>query len=174
MKKSVSDIVYSPGKNDECWTPEVAVIPILKYIPDGARVWCPFDDPRSAFVRLIPDVVYSHIWDGRNFFDYEPPGDWDVIVSNPQFTGYRKVVERALSFGKPFALLGSILRLNDRYPAWSFHERGNQMQLLKYDRRIIFEDYEGNPLGNLIPFSSGYYAWNFFPKDLVQEELPRE
>lgn len=171
--KTVSDIVYSPGKNDECWTPEYAVRPILKYVPSGAKVWCPFDTPRSAFVKLIPNVVYSHIWEGQSFFDYEPE-DWDVIVSNPQFTGYRKVIERALDFGKPFALLGSMLRLNDKYPAWSFYERGKQMQMLKYDRRIIFENHGGNPLGKMIPFNSGYYAWNFFPKDLVLEELPRE
>lgn len=37
------DILYSKGKNDECYTPAYAVKPILKYIPKGAVVWCPFD-----------------------------------------------------------------------------------------------------------------------------------
>ena len=32
MKKS-NEILYSKGKNDECYTPKNAVIPIIKYIP---------------------------------------------------------------------------------------------------------------------------------------------
>ena len=45
------DILYSKGKNDECITPVEGVIPILKYIPKDAVVWCPFDRPDSNFVK---------------------------------------------------------------------------------------------------------------------------
>lgn len=45
------DILYSKGKNDECITPVEGVIPILKYIPKDAAVWCPFDRPDSNFVK---------------------------------------------------------------------------------------------------------------------------
>ena len=36
-------LMYSGGSNDECYTPLYGVTPILKYIPEDAIVWCPFD-----------------------------------------------------------------------------------------------------------------------------------
>ena len=48
--------------------------------------------------------IRDSIVTGQDFFDYEPD-KWDVMVSNPPFTNKRKYFERALSFGKPFALI---------------------------------------------------------------------
>ena len=85
-------VMYSAGKNDNCFTPAYAVQPILEYIPKNAIVWCPFDTSSSEFVKLIHDngneVIHSHIDDGLDFFDYEPTY-WDIIVSNPPFTNKR-------------------------------------------------------------------------------------
>ena len=64
------DILYSKGKNDECYTPAYGVEPILKYIPKGAVVWCPFDTKDSEFVKQISKehkVIASHIRGGRIF-----------------------------------------------------------------------------------------------------------
>lgn len=44
------DKVASSG-NDEFYTPSYAVKPIMKYIPTGSRIWCPFDTKDSLFVR---------------------------------------------------------------------------------------------------------------------------
>jgi len=40
---SSQTILYSKGKNDEMYTPEYAVIPVLEYIKKDWVVWCPFD-----------------------------------------------------------------------------------------------------------------------------------
>ena len=37
--------------NDEFYTPDYAVAPIMKYIPKGAKIWCPFDTEDSLFVK---------------------------------------------------------------------------------------------------------------------------
>ena len=61
------DVFYSKGKNDECWTPDYGVKPILKYIPKDAVVWCPFDTADSEFVKQISKtnkVIATHIWGG--------------------------------------------------------------------------------------------------------------
>ena len=62
------DILYSKGKNDECYTPDYGVKPIIKYIPKKAVVWCPFDTEESEFVKQIRaaghKVIASHIWGG--------------------------------------------------------------------------------------------------------------
>ena len=111
-------LMYSKGNNDECYTPDYGVEPILKYIPKDATVWCPFDTEESQFVIQISKqnkVIRSHLESGQDFFDYEPD-EWDMIVSNPPFTDKRKFFERALSFNKPFALIMTNTWLNDSAP----------------------------------------------------------
>ena len=42
-------------KGDETYTPFYAVEPILKYIPKGRKIWCPFDGEWSAYYRLFKE-----------------------------------------------------------------------------------------------------------------------
>ena len=164
------DVLYNSGNNDECYTPAYGVEPILKYIPEGAVIWCPFDKEESEFVKLISKtnkVVYSHIDLGQDFFEYEP-GHWDIIVSNPPFTNKRKYFERALSFNKPFALIMTNTWLNDSAPKQLFKDK--DLQLLMFDKRMKFVSPDGRD-NNKITFSSSYYCWNFLPKAIIMEEL---
>ena len=164
-------ILYSKGKNDECMTPSYGVEPILKYIPQNAIVWCPFDKKNSEFVKQISKknkVVFSHIDEGEDFFIYEPE-EWDVIVSNPPFTNKRKVFERALSFNKPFALIMTNLWFNDAAPKQLFKDK--DLQLLMFDKRIIFNKEDGTSMGKITNFSSSYFCWNFLPKQIMMENL---
>jgi len=64
------DILYNKGKNDECYTLDYGVKPILKYIPKDAVVWCPFDTADSQFVKQISKtnkVIATHIRGGKIF-----------------------------------------------------------------------------------------------------------
>ena len=128
-----SKVLYSEGKNDECYTPYYGVEPILEYIPKNATVWCPFDTEESEFVKQISQtnkVIHSHIKNGKDFFEYEPK-EWDIIISNPPFTNKRKYFERALSFNKPFALIMTNTWLNDSAPKQLFKDK--DLQLLMFD-----------------------------------------
>lgn len=166
------EVLYSKGKNDECYTPAYGVEPILKYIPKGAVVWCPFDKWDSEFVRQIIKngnvVISSHIDTGQDFYKWEPQMKWDIIISNPPFTGKRKIFERALSFNKPFALVMSNTWLNDSAPKQLFKDK--ELQLLMFDKRMKFIQEEGK-VNNKITFSSSYYCYNFLPKQIIMEEL---
>jgi hypothetical protein len=162
-------VAYSHGGGDEAYTPAYGVLPILKYIPKNAVVWCPFDTEESNFVKLISEqnpVVHSHIFTGQDFFNYEPE-KWDVIISNPPFTNKRKFFERALSFDKPFALIMTNTWLNDSAPKQLF--KNKNLQLLMFDKRMKFIT-DGRP-NDKITFSSSYYCWNFLPKQIIMEEL---
>ena len=44
------NILYPLGNNDEVYTPDYAVYPILKFVPRNSIVWCPFDTSESKFV----------------------------------------------------------------------------------------------------------------------------
>ena len=158
-------ILYSKGKNDECHTPAYGVRPILEYIPKGQMVWCPFDEEESWFVKLISQqnkVIYSHIRHGKDFYDYEPE-IWDILISNPPFTNKRLIFERAIAFGKPFALLMSNTWLNDAAPKRLF--KYIDLQLLMFDKRIRFDNRAK------ITFSSSYFCWNFLPKQIIMKNL---
>jgi len=171
MSLDSGKLMFSGGNNDECYTPDYGVKPILKYIPEGVIVWCPFDTEESEFVKQIQKqnaVIYSHIETGCDFLTYEPEGHWDVIVSNPPFTNKRKFFERALSFNKPFALIMTNTWLNDSAPKQLFKER--ELQLLMFDKRMKFTAPDGRP-NDKITFSSSYYCWNFLPKQIIMEEL---
>ena len=169
--RTSKDILYSAGSNDECLTLEYAVKPILKYIPKGAVVWCPFDKPDSNFVKLITKngnrVIHSHISEGKDFYTYEPSEHWDCIISNPPFTNKRCIFERALSFGKPFALIMANTWLNDSAPKQLFVER--DLQLLMFDKRMRF--LNNGVVQDKITFSSSYFCYNFLPKQIIMETL---
>lgn len=161
-----SKILYSNGKNDECYTPRYAVLPILKYLPKDKIIWCPFDKNESEFVKVLKEnefnVINTHIDYGQDFYNYEPK-NWDIIVSNPPFTNKRKIFERCLSFGKPFALIMSNTWLNDSAPKQLFKEK--DLQLLMFEQRIQFNNMKK------ITFSSSYYCWNLLPKQIIMEKL---
>ena len=163
-------ILYSGGSNDECITLDYAVEPIIKYLPKDWVVWCPFDTEDSEYVKQLiangNEVIYSHISEGKNYYTYEPE-QWDIMISNPPFTNKRGIFERALSFGKPFALLMSNTWLNDAAPKQLFKDK--QLQLLMFDKRIKF--LNNGVVQNKITFSSSYYCWNLLPRDIICEEF---
>ena len=165
-----SAVLYSGGNNDECYTPDYAVQPILEYIPQDVTVWCPFDTEESEFVKQISKtnpVTYSHLDKGQDFFQYQPK-QWDIIVSNPPFSNKKKFFQRALAFNKPFALIMTNTWLNDSTPKILFKDK--DLQLLMFDKRMEFVNPNGQ-VNNKITFSSSYYCWNFLPKQIIMKTL---
>lgn len=182
-------ILYSKWNNDDCITPSYWVEPIIKYINrrvltddySDMTVWhkafinsrpiivrCPFDKEDSNFVKILKrewfEVVYSHLDEWKDFYEYEPE-ERDIIISNPPFTGKRKIFERALSFWKPFALLMTNTRLNDAAPKQLFAKK--DLQLLMFDKRIEYGQW------NKITFSSSYFCYSFLPKQIIMEEITK-
>ena len=165
-------ILYSEGSNDECYTPEYGVVPIIKYLDKSKIIWCPFDTDDSNFVKLLKNegfvVINSHISNGQDFYNYEPD-KWDIIVSNPPFTNKRKIFERALSFNKPFALIMTNTWLNDSAPKQLFKTK--ELQLLMFEQRIEFLQKDKTINEKKITFSSSYYCYNLLPKQIIMEKL---
>jgi|TARA_B100002019_G_scaffold265187_1_gene254549 hypothetical protein len=163
-------VLYSSGNNDECYTPDYGVKPILEYIPEGATVWCPFDKEESEFVKQISvtnPVTHSHLDNGQDFFQYQPD-HWDIMISNPPFSNKKKFFQRALCFNKPFALIMTNTWLNDSAPKQLFKDK--DLQLLMFTERMEFINPNGQ-VNNKITFSSSYYCWNFLPKQIIMKEL---
>lgn len=161
-------------KGDETYTPFYAVEPILKYIPKGKKIWCPFDEEWSAYCRLFRergyDVVRSSLAEGKDFFSYMPEA-WDIVVSNPPFSKKDQVLERLYGFGKPFALLLPLAALQGR-GRYQYLKKG--VQLLAFDRRVCYYRSAGDSMcAANCPFPSAYFCRFLLPESLVLEELVR-
>lgn len=164
----------SKGNNDECYTERYAVEPLLEFLPKfkDKIIWCPFDEDSSEFVKCFREngykVINSHIRRGQDFYFYEPE-QWDLIISNPPFTGKTKIFERALSFNKPFALLMTIMWLNDATPAKVFRDK--TLQILSFDERMQFKNREKT---KNINFLSAYFCHKFLPTDFIFRSLKNQ
>jgi hypothetical protein len=167
------ETIYSKGKNDECYTPEYGVKPILNYITPDTKIWCPFDKDDSNFVKILKangnKVHNTHIDKGEDFYTYVPNFEWDVIISNPPFTNKAKIFKKALSYDKPFALIMSNTWLNDSAPKKIFKDK--DLQLLMFEERMRFINPAGEVMDNKITFSSSYYCYKFLPKQIIMDSL---
>jgi len=154
------------NKKDEYYTPAILVEPIIKYIPQGSTVWCPFDTKDSEFVILLKqnncNVIHSHIWTGQDFFEYEPAIEYDYIVSNPPFTRKLDVLERLYKLNKPFAMILGLPILNYQNVGNFFV--GKDLQMLIVDKKVSFN-------GNCSSFNNSYFCRGILPKDLIFEHL---
>ena len=114
------------------------------------------------------NVVHSHIFEGKDFFSYEPT-QYDIIVSNPPFSVKDKILKRLYELNKPFAILLPLnsLQGNTRY---KYFKQG--IQLLSFDKRIGFytPEHMNSPVEGT-PFASAYFCKDILPKDLIIEEL---
>lgn len=169
------DKVANSG-NDEFYTPNYAIEPILKYIKPSSKIWCPFDEEKSLFVKIFREnghkVIATHIFTGTDFFNCDIP-ECDYIISNPPYSLKGDVLQRLFDIGKPFAMLIGVVGLFESQGRFEMF-RKNDFEILYMNRRVsYFKDYgEQKPSLNP-PFSSVYLCSKMLPKQIVFEEIKK-
>lgn len=172
----MSQVYYAQGGGDEQYTPSYGVEILLPHIQHlkGKVIWCPFDKADSQFVKVLTEngftVIYSHIDNGQDFLDFEPK-EWDLIISNPPYKNKRVFYERALSFGKPFALLLPINILSDSIINTTMKGREDELQLLIPSRRMRFYNNKTKETGNQPTFKAAYFGVNIFSKAIILQDM---
>ena len=169
--------------NDEFYTPRYAIEPILKYIPKGSKVWCPFDTEDSLFVKMLKEhgciVRNTHLFNGQDFFedtDYilETIDKCDYIISNPPYSIKTEVFERLFKIGKPFAMLVGVVGLFESQKRFEMF-RDNIFEVMYMNRRVsYFKDYNDVKPSLNPPFSSVYLTSNILPEKIVFEEIDKK
>ena len=159
---------------DEVYTPFYAVTPLLKYISKELVIWCPFDKEWSAYVQTFlaagNKVIYSHLDDGQDFFEYQPDQHYDVIISNPPYSKKDEVLKRLKEIGKPYAMLLPLATLQGQRRFSSFENT----QALIFDKRIgyhTWQDFQNTKEAN--PAATIYICKDVLPKDLIMEVLDK-
>lgn len=171
-------IWYELGKNstNEQYTPRYGVEVLLTHIQHlkDKIIWCPFDKDDSQFVIVLKEngftVVNSTIEDGKDFLTYEPE-KWDCIISNPPYTNKRVYWERALSFGKPFALLLPLNILSDSVINTTMTGREEQFQILIPSRRMRFYNNITKQTGNQPTFKASYFGVDIFKQRIILQNM---
>lgn len=150
------------NEKDEYYTPPILVKPIIEFLKPNSTIWCPFDTEDSEFVILLKEkgfkVIYSHIWLGQDFFEYEPDEPYDYIISNPPFTKKLDVFKRLYELNKPFAMICGLPILNYQEIGEFFLDK--DLQLLIVDKKVSFD-------GNTASFNNSYFCHNVLPKDII-------
>ena len=93
--------------NDEFYTPKYAIEPILKYIPRGSKVWCPFDTESSLFYKLLKDhgcdVKVSHLESGIDFLAHEETKSFEIMYLNKRVAYFKDYADEKPSLNPPFS-----------------------------------------------------------------------
>ena len=103
-------------------------------------IWCPFDTEDSLFVKLFRQrgytVIATHICNGQDFFELEPP-QCDYIISNPPYSLKGEVFERLFQLKIPFAMLVGVVGLfESQRRVWVFRDYG--FGVLFLNPRVFF------------------------------------
>ncbi len=176
----MSNTMYRNMKlNDEYYTDEKGVLPILKFLKPNSTIWCPFDTKDSQYVKVFEaaghKVIHSHIWDGRDFLEWEPDEDYDYIISNPPYSIKNEILEKLIRLDKPFAMLIGVQALTIRKFMRIWREHNVNMQLILFENKIFFEQPDmGQKQLYKKPgtyFHTYYFCNGWLPKDLIVEVL---
>jgi len=148
------------SKNDEFYTPPYAVEPILRYIPSGSQVWCPFDTDESHFVKLLNQkgciIHNTHKDNGNDFFKTQPPRGIEYIVSNPPYSLKGEVLSRLFELKIPFAMLVGVVGLFESKKRFNMFKE-NDFEIMYLSKRVAyFKDFEEQKPSLNPPFSSVY------------------
>ena len=113
MKKALIDYIKR-GPNDEIYTPDYAVLPLLKYLPKNKIVWECSDFGRSNITKVLKQNGYKVISTHKknfNFLTDTPDFDFDIIITNPPYSLKNEFIQKCYDLKKPFALLLPITAL---------------------------------------------------------------
>ena len=171
----MAQIQYKFNKNDEYFTPEYAVEPIIKYLKKGSTIWCPFDKISSNYVKVFKDngfnVVYGHIETGQDFFEVDVP-ECDYIISNPPYSLKGDIFKRLYEIGKPFAMLINFQGIFDHKERFKMF-KNNKVEMLWLSPRVNYIKHDEVSTSG-VPFQSGYLCSGIFDNELNFEFIHKK
>lgn len=153
--------------NDEFYTPESAILPLLKHLPKNIIIWECTDYGESKITSLLRQYGYTVISTHKKDFDFlkeDPEFEFDMIITNPPYSLKDQFIEKCYKLGKPFALLLPITALEGINRGRMYRKNG--LQLIVLDRRINYmKDKNSNW------FNTSWFCWKLLEKDLIFEKV---
>ncbi len=170
MKLPMIDFKKMP-KYDNLYTPEVALQPLLPYLPKNTSkvIWECCDPGHSNITKVLRDQGYSVVTsDIRNGFDFltdEPSHDFDLIITNPPYSLKDQFLERCYQHHRPFALLLPLTALEGKRRSILYRKYG--ISVIVPNKRIEFTGKNANW------FAVAWFCWNILKDNsLIFMEIP--
>lgn len=155
--------------NDEIYTPEYAVKPLLKYLPKDITIWECTDYGESKITKVLKDngykVITSHIKD-FDFLKDTPEFEFDMIITNPPYSLKTQFLKRCYEYQKPFALLLPITALEGKDRNKLYQQYG--LEIIILDKRVNFLDNK-----KTCWFNTSWFCWKLLKKTLNFERLEK-
>lgn len=171
MKKAMIDYMKNE-KNDELYTPEYAIKPLIKYLPKNIKIWECTDYGSSNITKVLKENGYEVITTHKDNFDFlkdKADFEFDMIITNPPYSLKDEFMEKCYEYGKPFCLLLPLTSLEGIRRGKMYRQYG--IELLVFDKRCNFI-YENAKKSNW--FNTSWFCYNVLPKQLIFEELIKE
>jgi hypothetical protein len=108
-------------------------------------IWLPFDNEISNIYKILlkygyKNIVLSNLEVGLDFYNYEPE-NWDIIITNPPFSGRTHLMKRLMSFNKPFIILQGTQYFNNQYAVNYLSQFSDDFKFLLPRTRMSFMTY---------------------------------
>lgn len=163
------------SQNDEFYTPEYAILPLIEFLDFPSRIWCPFDTKDSIFIKVLKkaghEVIHTHISDGFDFFNTAPPDNIDYIISNPPYSMKYEVFKRLFDLKIPFDMLVGVVGLFESKLRFELF-KNNSFEIMYFDKRVsYFKDYEDKKPSLNPPFSSVYLCSGILPNPIMFKNI---
>ena len=142
-------------KNDELYTPDEAIYPILKYLDKGKIYWECTDFGGSNITKVLRENGFKVINTCKAEIDFleDEPLDCDVIITNPPYSIKDKFIKRCYELDKQFLLLLPLTALEGKERNKLYKEKG--IELIILDKRINFMKNKNNVWFNTSWFCRG-------------------
>ena len=152
-------------KNDELYTPEYAIKPLIKYLPKNIKIWECTDYGSSNITKVLKENGYEVIMTHKDNFDFlkdKADFEFNMIITNPPYSLKDKFIEKCYEYDKPFCLLLPITALEGIQRGKYWRKYG--IDLLVFDKRIEY-------MNKSCYFNTSWFCWNVLPQQLIFEEL---
>ena len=155
--------------NDEIYTPEYAIKPLLKYIPYRCVVWECTDYGESNIAKVLRDNGFIVISTSKKTLDFLKDTShfhFDMIITNPPYSLKDEFLKKCYEYKKPFALLLPITALEGKNRHNLYRKYGIEVIIL--DKRINFLNNKRSCW-----FNTSWFCWNICDKELNFEKLEK-
>lgn len=137
---------------DECYTTSAESDKLVDFLLEteavslDTKIWLPFDTELSRIylsfkAKGFKNLIRTSLAEGLDFYHYEPE-EWDIIISNPPFSGRTQLLRRLFGFGKPFIILQGTQMFNNQFAINYLCEYDGQISFLLPRTRMKFMTYD--------------------------------
>lgn len=149
-------------KNDELYTPDEAINPILKYLDKSKTYWECCDigererERESNITKILKENGFKVVSTSKNELDFlkdKPNFEFDVIITNPPYSNKNEFIKKCYEYEKPFLLLLPLTALEGKERNELYEKYG--IELIVLNKRINFMKSKKNVWFNTSWFCNG-------------------